>query len=259
MLYYIKIFGINIPGYSLCIAAGLVAANLLAVAAVRKAKLDINDFIVLEAYILLGGIIGAKFLYFWVSRGDIDWSRIFELEYFSMLMRGGFVFYGGLFGAALGIFIAKKAHKIDVKAYMSQILFLFPLVHAFGRVGCFCAGCCYGMEYDGVFSVIFPEGGFAPAGVPLFPVQLFEAALLLAISAAVFFLQRKSLFWAVLGYAVLYGAVRFTLEFMRGDAARGAWLGLSTSQWISIAFILGALIAAIWRIFGARLLKSGKA
>lgn len=259
MLYYINIFGIHIPGYAACIGAGLFVANLLAAIAVRKAKLDINDFIIFEAYILLGGIIGAKLLYLWVSRGDIDWSRIFELEYLSMVMQGGFVFYGGLFGAAAGIFAAAKAHKIDVKAYMQRLLFLFPLVHAFGRVGCFCAGCCYGMEYGGIFAVTFPEGAIAPAGISLFPVQLFESALLLVIAAVVFFIQRKSVFWAAIGYAALYGAVRFGVEFLRGDALRGAWQGLSTSQWISIALFAAAVIAAAWRVFGGRLLKSGRA
>jgi prolipoprotein diacylglyceryltransferase len=41
-----------------------------------------------------------------------------------------------------------------------------------------------------------------------------------------------------------YGAARFLLEFIRGDAARGGMLGLSTSQWIALVVI--GLAATIW-------------
>jgi phosphatidylglycerol:prolipoprotein diacylglycerol transferase len=32
----------------------------------------------------------------------------------------------------------------------------------------------------------------------------------------------------------MYGVVRFTMEFFRGDDIRGIYFALSTSQWISI-------------------------
>jgi len=46
-------------------------------------------------------------------------------------------------------------------------------------------------------------------------------------------------------YMLMYPAVRFVLEFLRGDAVRGFLFGLSTSQWISI----GLLTVAVWKLF----------
>ena len=38
-------------------------------------------------------------------------------------------------------------------------------------------------------------------------------------------------------YLIVYSIMRFCLEFVRGDAIRGGFLGLSTSQWISIVLL----------------------
>lgn len=46
-------------------------------------------------------------------------------------------------------------------------------------------------------------------------------------------------------YMLMYPAVRFVLEFFRGDALRGFLFGLSTSQWISIALFA----TAVWMLF----------
>lgn len=238
MHFSLQFFHITVTGYALFILLGIAVAASLAELIMRKHGLSGYDFILLGVYALVGGFVGSKLLYLLVSAHQIDWSRFFEPRVFGVYMRGGFVFYGGLLGALLALPLAAKLHKLDLDAYLDRLVFLIPLAHAFGRVGCYSAGCCYGVEYHGPFAVVFPEGTFAPAGVELFPTQLAEAALLLLLSGALYFLQRKysgrlCLAW----YAGLYGVIRFLLEFMRGDAARGIFLGLATSQWISLGMM----------------------
>ena len=115
------------------------------------------------------------------------------------------------------------------------------LVAALGRVGCFCAGCCYGVECVSPVSVVFPETSLAaPPGVPRLPVQLFEAAVQLALFLALLWFTagpRRARFAAEF-YLACYCPARFLLEFFRGDDARGALWGLSTSQWLSAAGFL---------------------
>ena len=248
MCPYFKIFGFNIPGYSLMLILGLVLANIIVFFYGKKDKnININDLIICEAYTGLGAIFGSKILYLWVMRKDIDWSRIFDLNYFNSLMQGGFVFYGGLIGGLLFFAVGCRMHKINGFYYLNKFIFIIPFVHAFGRLGCFMAGCCYGIRYDGVFSVTFPENSFAPAGINLFPVQLMEAFLLLIISFVLFLYQRKGRANMILSlYFIMYGIVRFLLEFLRYDEVRGRWLYFSTSQWISIALILIAFIIVIY-------------
>ncbi|HZP42318.1 MAG TPA: prolipoprotein diacylglyceryl transferase family protein, partial [Candidatus Binatia bacterium] len=118
---------------------------------------------------------------------------------------------------------------------------------AIARIGCFCAGCCYGRPTDSVLGVHFPYGhlGMAQlaAGDPrgLHPTQLYLAASALAIAAILLALGRRGrrrpgdLF--LLGTA-LYAASAFAIEFLRDDPGRWFGGGLSHSQWISLAILV---------------------
>ena len=120
---------------------------------------------------------------------------------------------------------------------------MIPFIHAFGRIGCFCAGCCYGRPYEGIGAVVFPEHSFALSGVKLFPIQLVEAVCLLIIAMVIFIFQIvKALNYSLDVYLFLYGIVRFVLEYFRYDDARGKLFFLSTSQCISIVMILIAVL-----------------
>ena len=246
MHVYLELFGHKVASYGFFIALGGIIVNLIAVYILSKRKMDINDFTIIESIGLLGAFIGAKLLYLVVSFKDIDWSRITNLSYLTLLMQGGFVFYGGFIGGIIAALIASKANKIDFRSYADEVIFLIPLAHAFGRVGCFMAGCCFGKPYDGPFSVIFPDNSFAIHGVKLFPVQLFEACGLVIVSFALLFLKKLlSRQFQIELYFILYGILRMITETFRYDAARGIFFGLSTSQWISILMITIGL-ASIW-------------
>ena len=243
MSLYFTFGNFSIPAYGCMIALGVVLANLAALLVLRKYRLDFNDLIILEAYAFLGGFLGAKLLYLLVSFRDIDWSRITDLSYVNSLMQSGFVFYGGLIGGLLMVLAAGRLHRIDAGLYIRRVIFLIPFIHSFGRIGCFCAGCCYGRPYDGPGAVIFPEGSYAPAGILLFPVQLLEAGLLMMIAVFLLFLQlRKNWYYTIETYLIMYAITRFVLEFFRYDAERGLFLGISTSQWISFGMIAAALL-----------------
>ncbi len=249
MQIYLNVFGLQIPSYGLLIATGVFVANLIALLTIKKWQLRWEDLMTIEGYLALGMIIGAKILYLAVSYRQIDFSQIGNLRYLNAIMSSGFVFYGGLIGAFIALWLVWRIHKIAVFQYLTHFAFMIPLGHAFGRMGCFMAGCCYGIPYRGPFSVQFPAGGFAPAGVALFPVQAVEAVGLLLLAVALFILdyafEKK---YTVYLYLIAYSALRFVLEFYRYDAVRGLWGGLSTSQWISLIIVVAmALLPALKR------------
>jgi phosphatidylglycerol:prolipoprotein diacylglycerol transferase len=86
-----------------------------------------------------------------------------------------------------------------------------------------------------------------PTGVPLVPIQLIEMGYDLLLVAALTLLWHRrlrphgTLFWL---YILLYSLGRSIIEFWRGDAHRGLYLGdaLSTSQLLSAAAALLALL-----------------
>ena len=230
--------------YGACIAAGILAAAFVGWLQVKRYAKSFDDFILLSAIGGLSGIIGAKVLYLAVSFKQIDFSRLGELEYINTLMTGGFVFYGGLIGGLLGLFLCRRHLQIDVKGYLSICIPCLPIVHGFGRIGCSLVGCCYGCPYEGWGSIIYKNSMFAPNNQRLFPVQGMEALIDFIIAGSLLFyingLKGKKSMELYLGS---YAIMRFALEFFRYDGQeRGMMAGLSTSQYISMGIIAGVFL-----------------
>ena len=250
MLIYLTIGRLHIPMYGLLITTGIVCANLSAFIVLKRYHQSIDDFILSECFALLGGLIGAKLLYLFVSRDQIDWSSFFEPSYFRSLMSGGFVFLGGLIGGLIGLAVLIRLEHVSLQFFFHRLSFIVPLAHGFGRLGCFCAGCCYGIPWSGRFSIIFPESSYAPAGIPLFPIQLVEAVLLFTLSFFLF------IFYALPAkerngfpvYLLTYCVIRFFLEFFRYDNAERGYIGyLSTSQFLSLILAAGMIVIHIFQ------------
>lgn len=227
-----------IPYYGLMVCLGLLLSGYLGFILTRRFSLIFEDFLVIYAYVVCFGFIGAKALYLIVMASHIEWSRITEPDYIHALMSGGFVFYGGLIGGIIAIPVAKKIHKIEVFGIIKAVIPCIPLAHAIGRIGCHLTGCCYGIFYEGSLRIIYHNNPFAPNDIGLFPVQLAEAAcnLFLAGILLIYLLKNGPVINNVYIYLIGYSIIRFIIEFFRGDAdERGIYMYLSTSQLISLA------------------------
>ena len=248
MCEHLNIFGLQLPMYGMMILLGIIVSNVVALSLCKRFGRDKLELLTIESYGIIGAFLGSKILFLIISFKDIDWQRAAEPKYLMAILSNGFVFYGGLVGAILFMMLSGKIHKLDVWAYIRDFIFMIPIMHCFGRIGCFCAGCCYGMPYHGPGHVVFPYGSQAPSGEELFPVQLVEAALVLIIGIVLLVLKiKKDFFYTIETYLLTYSVVRFILEFFRYDAIRGVAFGLSTSQWISIIVFIGTIISITYR------------
>lgn len=245
---YINIFDKQVPIYGIIIIIGLIITNIIACLVINKYKLSIEDFFIIESYFLGFALIGAKLLYLFVIRDTIDWSRMLEFEYFNAYMQGGFVFYGGLIGGFIGCIIVKTLHKIEVKKYLSSLIFCIPLAHSFGRIGCYFAGCCYGIPYSGPFYVEYTDIPYSLCNVKLFPVQLVESISLFVLALIFLFLiiKKGPLVKFIPLYLINYSILRFILEYFRYDPERGKAGIFSTSQWISVFIFITMFGLLIW-------------
>ena len=90
MLPCFSILGITIHSYGLMAALALIAANASAFPIIRRKGISVYEIMLLEAYMLLGAMLGSKLLYFAVSFREIDW-RLFlsSFDYFSALLNSG--------------------------------------------------------------------------------------------------------------------------------------------------------------------------
>ncbi|MBQ8781866.1 MAG: prolipoprotein diacylglyceryl transferase [Oscillospiraceae bacterium] len=230
------------PYYILSVTGAAVTLITAVIFTRLRRTISAADICFMLFYGLVGCLIGSKLLYFIIC---VDNAWLSELSFTentdrlcTMIMSGGFIFYGGLAGALVGMIIYCKRFKLPVSESLNTAAPLLPLFHTFGRIGCFTAGCCHGIKYDGLLSVTYKSSPAAPNNIPLFPVQLFEAAgnaaLFIILTVLLFRKNNRNLLAL---YFISYGTMRFILEFFRGDDIRGHFLFLSTSQWISIAAI----------------------
>ena len=112
--------------------------------------------------------------------------------------------------------------------------------HAFGRIGCFFAGCCYGDYTDSIFGVVFPAPGCPD--YPVHPTQLYEATFLFIICGICAYLAMKKNFrYTFCIYLGAYGVFRFFLEFVRGDHRGELVAGITPSQFWSIVMAFASI------------------
>lgn len=164
--------------------------DLLAVFRAKKVGLQRDDVFYTCLFACIGLIVGGKILYLvtliplFVEQPGLFASQ----EVWIAILRGGFVFYGGLFGALLMIWWYVKLYKIPFFFMLDRLIPSVPACPAFGRIGCFCAGCCYGVP--SVYGLEFNASEIAPHHVKLLPVQLIEAACNIVLFVLLMVLSR---------------------------------------------------------------------
>ena len=244
---YLNVLGREVPMYWLCGFVGLLLASGLAMLRRRAVRFrtpadDIFHMILLCA---VGALVGAKlFQVIGLTVSHATQPSFWTIETWTAIVYSGGVFYGGLIGGGVAGAIYIRKYKLDVPDVLDILVPSILLFHAFGRVGCFFAGCCYGSE--AAWGIAFTQSLGAPNGVPLIPVQLFEAGFNLLLLTAMLILrpERKRPGLLLPLYLIAYAVARFVLEFFRGDSSRGVFL-LSTSQWISLLILPAAVVLLV--------------
>ena len=244
MMSYFSAGMFNIPVYGFLALMGTVVCNIIAMWISRADREKWKNYCLIEIVAGTGAVFGAKALT--LLSDIVDGSGVgFTWENFKDT---GYSYYGGLAGFFFFAGILIKICSMDRKGLEKKFLFLLPLQHSLWKIGCLMGGCCYGIPYDGIGAVVFPEGSYAIPGIKLFPVQLVESACLMIIAFAILYLQiKKQWYYTVETYLILYAILRFCLENLRYDAERGYYAGLSTSQWISIGFLVAAMVSVVWQ------------
>ena len=253
MLPYIYVFGIKISMYALSTLIGVALSLIYLKLQTRRDPAGEADCQLCLVYSLVGAAAGAKLLYLFTRFDEFisEFPYLFSVPalFLQKYLYGGFVFYGGLFGCLLASWLFCRAVRRNWFEMLRVLMPIFPLIHGFGRLGCFCAGCCYGVETASALGVVFHHSEYAPNGIPLLPVQLMEAFgefVLFGLTAAAS--ARRWEGRVILGlYLIAYSILRFILEFYRGDDYRGFIGVLSISQLIALLAALLGLILLLLR------------
>lgn len=237
---------IPVRGYGLMAAIGFLAG--IWIASREAVRLGENKERIMDMafYMVLAAIVGSRVLHVMV-----------EWEYFLQhpgeiikIWEGGLVFYGGLIGAVMvGSFYIWK-HSMPFWKIADIFAVGIPLGHAFGRLGCFLAGCCYGYATDLPWAVEFTDPhSLAPLHEHLHPTQLYSSLNNFTIFAIIFLMRKGKKFdgQLALTYVFLYSVTRGLIEFFRGDDRGTIYAGyISTAQGIGIILAISAIVAMIY-------------
>ncbi len=240
---------ISVYTYGVLLAAAYLAGLQLALVRARARGLDATRVMDLGIYVIIAALVGAKLLLLVV---DFEYFSQHPGELFSLFRSGG-VFYGGLILAVAVAFWHMRRHRLPLWTTSDVFAPGIALGHVIGRLGCFFAGCCYGRPTDVAWAVTFTSPLAAanvgtPLGVPLHPVQLYEAGAELVILGLLLWLERKGrpfpgrTFW---GYVLVYSITRYVLEIYRGDPRGEVFNLMSTSQFISVLLVPVAIVMLV--------------
>ncbi len=235
---WLTIGPVTIHGYGACIAIGLLLA--LFQASYRGKKKGLNDDIV-YGIVFIAAVFG--FLFAKVMYCLVEWKSFIQ-DPLSFISSSGFVVYGGITGGILAVMLYCKIKKVKFIDYLELCMPSVALGQAFGRVGCFFAGCCYGRETDCAIGVTFHNSLYAPNGVKLIPTQLISAGGDLLNMALLLFIAKhtKKKGTVTACYIMFYSVGRYLVEMLRADE-RGSVGALSTSQFYGIfSLVIGVAI-----------------
>ncbi len=233
--------------YGVLLAIAFLAGLWVVSRQAKRAGLDPGRATDMAVWVLIAGLVGAKLLLL-----GVDW-RFYSRnprELLGIFQSGG-VFYGGLVAGILVAWFYARRYQLPAWATADVLAPGVVLGQAVGRLGCFSAGCCWGKPADLPWAISFTDLNAArqvgtPLDIPLHPSQLYESlAAFLIFFVLLWLAPRKSFQGQVtLAYVALYSAVRFVLEFWRGDAERGLFFNrtLSTSQLVSIGLLIAVIV-----------------
>jgi phosphatidylglycerol:prolipoprotein diacylglycerol transferase len=220
--------------YGLMVALGAVAGLLVlkkTAPAVGWSAKEAGD---LGFWLVVAGLMGARIFYVLFHLPEFASHPIRVFQYW----RGGLMFQGAVFASALSAFIYFKKTGQNFWARADAVAPALALGQALGRIGCYSAGCCYGLLASPTWPIraVFPPGGAAPAGLPLYPVQLMEClGLLLLFFTLLRYIKKGPPRGRIFGlYLLGAGLLRAVMEQFRGDFRGPEVGGQAPTFWLAL-------------------------
>lgn len=212
-------FNIKTHFYSIMILLSLIVNIIVVMVISKKYSITKKEIICLLLYENVGIIGGAKLFTFIQKYEGLDG----QFDFISL----GLTAYGAIIGALLFLMLFSLQFRKSFKEILYVFMPSIPLMYGIGKLGCFVAGCCRGIEIH----------------TYTFPVQIIEAVVFISIFIYMFLKHRQDQFnLKTLGIsAVLCGVSKFLLDYLR---LSHIGVILSFNQIISIiVIIIGVIIA----------------
>ncbi|MBE5812667.1 MAG: prolipoprotein diacylglyceryl transferase [Clostridiales bacterium] len=230
---------IHIYWYGIIIACAVLICLFLACKNNNKYGIKYSDIENCMLIALPLAILGAR-LYYVAFSWDYYKNNLSEII---KIWNGGLAIYGGILTAILVIWIYSKKKKIKVLSFLDFLAPIVPLGQAIGRWGNFVNREAYGSVTNSLFrmEILLNSGEY----ISVHPTFLYESLGLLVIFFFLYFTKRKYEGQKLAWYFILYGVLRFGIEYLRADSLY--WGGIKISMLVSAGLIIVGCVLQLCR------------
>jgi len=252
--------GVPLRSYGTMILIGFLCGVWMAARRAPRLGIDPRHCMDVGVWGVVVGLLGARALHvlmFWPQytpfHDGFDLSRIGRWFKF---WEAGLAFHGVLLTVLPFTWLYCRRHKVPGVPFLDLAIPSLIAGQAFGRIGCFLFGCCYGKPSGLPWAVHFPPhapawdaqvaAGLIPpdaacsAGVH--PTELYAAIGGGLVAAVLYsFWPRRRYDGQVLALTlIMAGVTRFFEELLRADepAAFAAVPSLTTSHWLALLVVV---------------------
>lgn len=220
----------KIPLYGILVVSGILSGLYIIYRNIKTLNYKKEENYGLILYILLGTLFGAKYFTLLTNfnkyKNNIDFNKI------------GLSSYGAAIGIIILLIIFAKQYKKNFKELINNILPAIPLMYGISKIGCFLAGCCYGIKYNGPLSITYKYSLSAPKNISLLPIQIIETITFILIY--LYISKKKKENKNIIGITLLLCDLsKFLLDYLRMNHIDKI---LTVNQIVSIPFIIIGLI-----------------
>lgn len=232
------IFGLDVHWYGLIISIGLVAAIVLACFIAKYRDFDKDTPFELILWMFPFAIIGARLYFIIFNGGPWGWKSFAVWD-------GGIAIYGAIIGGGIGALIYCLVRKKSFLKVADMAVPCLALGQCIGRWGCYCAGCCYGLEVTDPSLQHFPFA-LLIGGEWHYATMLLESVCDLIICVVLVLMLRKIKISGAIfaSYMIFYGIIRAIIEGFRGESLM--WGSMRVSQVLSLILVAVGIVLLIF-------------
>jgi phosphatidylglycerol---prolipoprotein diacylglyceryl transferase len=237
------LFTINdftIHSYNFFITLGLLFGSILFLYETKRRGHSFWTGMDIYLWAVVGTFVGGKFIYILLDFKKLP--LIFSSP--EIILSIGSTMLGALLGALFAVTIFCRLKGLDPWLLSDFYAPSIPLAQAFARIGCFCAGCCYGFPTKLPIGIVFTESNIAPLNIPLHPTQIYQMVLNFLIFLFLFFRRDRANFRGelILTYTFLYVIARNIVSIFRHSThITGPFGAIPTSTIISAVVTIFAV------------------
>ncbi|KKP28407.1 MAG: Lgt: prolipoprotein diacylglycyeryl transferase [candidate division TM6 bacterium GW2011_GWF2_30_66] len=240
----------SIQSYGLCMAIGILVASWLFLRDKRRESIiSYDQFNKVITFAIIIAIVGGRSLFLAEESESItDFLGIFKI------WEGGLSSLGAILSVLIFVPIYLNSLGVNFIRFFDLAALYAPIIECIARIGCFTAGCCFGMETSLPWAVLHKE--YTSLGQTVYkyvhPTQIYSSIVALFIFILMQIVVQKRLKkqgQLIAAYLMLTSLARFSIDFLRGDRTyfdnTASFSSLSSSQLISILICLLSFISII--------------